>query len=133
MLGTNVKLIFFFPTALQEEEDVRARRLGPLRLAAAQLQWFWQELVPAALSELGLSSLYGAESVSAVVRWAPAALRQHRRGAPEWTLALSPAGDVLAIVQNLQVSFRYAADNFRITKMTWKSAFSPTRVGARSR
>lgn len=109
---------------------MRLRRLGPLKLAAAQLQWFWQELVPAALTELGLSSLYGAESVSAVVRWAPAALRQHRRGAPEWTLALSPAGDALAIVQNLQVSFRYAADNFRITKMTWKSAFSPPRPGA---
>jgi hypothetical protein len=103
---------------------VRRRRLGPWKLVAAQMQWFLEEVVPAALTELGLSSLYGAESVSAVVRWAPAALRQFRRRAPGWTIDLSPAGDALAIVQNLQVSFRYATDNFRITKTTWKSTLA---------
>lgn len=77
------------------------------------------------LSELGLPPPPGhsgaAESVSTAVRWwVPAALRHHRSHAPEWSLLLSPACDTLAIVQNLKVSFRYAADHFRITKNTWK-------------
>jgi len=91
-------------------------------LVLRQLAWFWHEFLPAVLAALGLpgSLLHGADSLSAVIWLVPASLRQHRKRAPEWSISLSPAGDALAILQNRQISIRYATDNFRITKATWK-------------
>lgn len=115
--------LFLYLTRQQEGgEDERNRRWAVLWrwLVVWQLLWLWQEAFPALLAALGMPLFFDPRSVSVVERRAPSALRQHRSRAPEWGIALSPAGDALAILQSRQISIRYASDNFRITKTTWK-------------
>ncbi len=90
--------------------------------AVAQLRWLARQYVPELLGRLGLN-VTSANAPGAVMRLVPSALRKHINLSPGWQVLLSSHGDALAILQDQQVSFRYAADNFRITKNVLKGSF----------